>query len=199
MRKGVFLLLLLLLFLTACGATSAEERAAKVQESLGAMTAYRTEVKADIPRETETLHYAFSIEHDGEETAVTLIEPQLLAGVTATLTDGALQLSYDGVVLDAGTAGKNVSGVNCAPLFLRAMAEGYVLRSSLEDFGGEEALFILCESECSGEVLNYHGYFSADGVPLYGEIEKNQEIIAFMEFTNFTTYDTIPSNDNAAA
>lgn len=197
MKKSAILLLVLLL--TACAETSAERRAAELQEALLAMPAYRAEVKADLPRETETLHYAFTVEHDGEETVVTLTEPELLADVTATLTDGALRLSYGGVVLDAGTAGENVSGVNCAPLFLRAMAEGYVLRSAIEEFADEEkALFLVCESECSGEVLNYRGYFAADGTPLYGEIEKNEEIIAFLEFTNFKTYDTMASNTDAA-
>ncbi len=198
MRKGMILLLCLLL--TACGETSAEQRAEQVQESLAAMSGYRAEVKADLPRGEETLHYAFAIEHDGEETTVTLIEPQMLEGVSAVLTDGALTLTYDGLVLDAGTAGEGVSAVNCAPLLLRAAAEGYVLRASVEAFGEEEdALFLLCESECSGEVLNYHAYFSAEGTPLYGEIEKNQEIIAFMEFTNFSPYDTMPLNTDAAA
>ncbi len=198
MRKGCILLLCLLL--TACGETSAEQRAAEVQESLAALTGYRAEVRADLPREEETLHYAFTVEHNGEETTVTLIEPQLLEGVSAVLTDGALTLTYDTLVLDAGTAGEGVSAVNCAPLLLRAAAEGYVLRASFEPFGEEEkALFLLCESECSGEVLNYHAYFSAEGAPLYGEIEKNQEIIAFMEFTNFTSCDTMPLNADAAA
>jgi len=198
MRKGYILLLCFLL--TACGETSAEQRAEQVQESLAALSGYRAEVKADLPREDETLHYAFAIEQDGEKTSVTLTEPQLLEGVGAVLTDDALTLTYDGLVLDAGTAGEGVSAVNCAPLLLRAAAEGYVLRAAFEDFGEEEdALFLLCESECSGEVLNYHAYFSAEGVPLYGEIEKNQEIIAFMEFTNFTSCDTMFLNTDAAA
>ena len=63
----------------------------------------------------------------------------------------------------------------------------------------EEVLFLVCESECSGEVLNYRAYISPQGAPLYGEIEKNQEIIAFMEFTNFSPCDTMASNTDAAA
>ena len=200
MRKLLLPLLFSLFLLTACAGETAQERAAALQESLVAMEGWSAEVKVDLPREEETLHYAFSIESEGDEATLTLTEPETLAGVTAHLADGALKLSYGTLVLDAGTAAEGVSGVNCAPLMLRALAEGYVLRASVESFGGEEeALALVCESECSGEVLNYRAFVSSQGIPLYGEIEKNQEIIAFMEFTNFTPYDTMASNTDAAA
>ena len=200
MRKLFLPLLFSLFLLTSCAKEDARSRAAALQESLAAMEGWSAEVKVDLPCEGETLHYAFSIESGGDEATLTLTEPQTLAGVTAHLSGDALKLSYGTLVLDAGTAAEGVNGVNCVPLMLRALAEGYVLRASVEPFGGEEeALFLVCESECSGEVLNYRAYVSPLGVPLYGEIEKNQEIIAFMEFTNFTACDTMAENTDAAA
>lgn len=199
MRKFLLLLLFSVFLLTACAGEDAEDRAAALQESLAGMEGWCAEVKVDLPREDETLHYAFSLESKDGDAVLTLTEPQTLAGVKAYLTDGALSLSYDTLVLDTLTSAEGVNGANCALLFIRALSEGYVLRADIEAFGGEEeVLCLVCESECSGEVLNYRAYVSSHGTPLYGEIEKNQEIIAFLEFTNFTPYDTMLSNTDVA-
>ncbi len=194
MRKSMLIgWLCLALMLVSCGGDGVQERTQELQQKLAAVEGYTAEVKVDIPRAEETLHYALEISCEGEDVSLTLTEPEMLAGITAQLTGDELKLVYDGLVLDAGTVSPSVSGMNCVPQLLCAMEEGYVLRASRETFEDEEdALYLVCESECSGELLIYRAYFTDEGKPLYGEIEKNEEIIAFMEFTNFTMCDTMP-------
>ena len=52
--------------------------------------------------EEENVRYTLRFDADAEETKVTVLAPELLAGVTAHLAADTLKLEYDGLVLDAG-------------------------------------------------------------------------------------------------
>ena len=56
----------------------------------------------------------------------TVMAPEELAGLSATVTGEKLLIQYDGPALAAGV-GDTVSPANCIPYLLRALAEGYVL------------------------------------------------------------------------
>ena len=202
MRKFAALALsgLLLLSLPACRPRENEARAEELRGRYAALTAYTAAAEVVLPREEGDARYTLRFDADGEETRVTVLAPELLAGVTARLSTDALKLEYDGLVLDAGGAVEGLSAVNCVPLALRAAGGGYLLEQNEETFGDtEHALRLSLESEASGSTLRYTIWFAPDGAPLYVEIAENEEVAAFMEFTSFAFCDTIAPDGSTAA
>ena len=122
MKKLAALLLsaLFLLPLTACRTKETASRAETVQERYAALTSYTAAAAVELADEEENVRYTLRFDADAEETKVTVLAPELLAGVTAHLAADTLKLEYDGLVLDAGGTPGGVSAVTCVPLALRA-------------------------------------------------------------------------------
>ena len=186
MKKLLGYLLPLMLLLTACGGEAGVDRVAEVQTLYASLRGYAAEVKIDIPREDETLHYTLSLTKDGDALSARVLAPDALKGITAHIDGDALALEYDGIVLDAGTLNPKVSALSCVPLLLQAFPESYITAQSTERFGEQDALRVCFETDCGGEKLGCIVYFSAENAPLYAEIAENGKIILFAEFTNFT-------------
>ena len=184
MKKLAALLLsaLFLLPLTACRTKEIASRAETVQERYAALTSYTAAA--------------------AEETRVTVLAPELLAGVTAHLAADTLKLEYDGLVLDAGGTPGGVSAVTCVPLALRAAGEGWLTERSEEEIeygGGTVRALRLCfESEAGGETIRCTLWFGADDAPLRAEIAEKDKITAYMEFTSFAFCDTIAADESEA-
>ena len=155
MKKLAALLLsaLFLLPLTACRTKETASRAETVQERYAALTSYTAAAAVELADEEENVHYTLRFDADAEETKVTVLAPELLAGVTAHLAADTLKLEYDGLVLDAGGTPGGVSAVTCVPLALRAAGEGWLTERSEEEIeygGGTVRALRLCfESEAA--------------------------------------------------
>ena len=193
LKKILLSVTALALLLSGCGAKG-YDRTAQLQELYGVLQGYTAEIKVDIPRETETLHFALSLEKDGEKIEAQVLAPDALKGITARMDDESLSLVYDGVMLDAGTLCPRVSALTCVPLLLRSFPESYVTEQSTERFGEQDALRMCFETDCAGEKLGCVVYFSEENAPLYAEIAENGKIILFAEFTDFTFGDILPSD-----
>ena len=143
MKKLAALLLsaLFLLPLTACRTKETASRAETVQERYAALTSYTAAAAVELADEEENVRYTLRFDADAEEIKVTVLAPELLAGVTAHLTADTLKLEYDGLVLDAGGTPGGVSAVTCVPLALRAAGEGWLTERSEEEieYGGGTA------------------------------------------------------------
>lgn len=131
MKKLAALLLsaLFLLPLTACRTKETASRAETVQERYAALTSYTAAAAVELADEEENVRYTLRFDADAEETRVTVLAPELLAGVTAHLAADTLKLEYDGLVLDAGGTPGGVSAVTCVPLALRAARGGLADRA----------------------------------------------------------------------
>ena len=204
MRRLAALLLsaLLLLSLTACRTKETVSRAETVQARYAALTGYTAAAEVEIAGEEENMRYTLRFDADETDTKITVLAPELLAGVTAHLAADTLKLEYDGLVLDAGETPGGVSAVTCVPLALRAAGEGWLLEHSEEEiaYGGEtvRALRLCFESEANGETIRCTLWFDADDAPLRAEIAQKDKITAFMEFTSFAFCDTMAADESEA-
>ncbi len=73
-----------------------------MQERYAALTSYTAAAAVELADEEEERALSLRFDADAEETRVTVLAPELLAGVTAHLAADTLKLEYDGLVLDAG-------------------------------------------------------------------------------------------------
>ena len=193
MKRIYALLALFTLLLTGCAAEQTDARAETLQQKYAALSGCDARAAAAVVRDDETRQYTLDIAKDGDETRVTVLEPEALAGVTAVVSGDALSLEFDGMTLDAGSADERISAVNAADIVLRAAASGYVTERNTERYEDTDALRLCFETEQGGERLYVTAWFDAEDAPLYAEIERDGEVLAYLEFTDFVFHDIIPA------
>lgn len=177
-----FSLMAALLVLTGCsgGTEDSLALAEQVQQRFAAAESLCAEAEVTILRAEETLRYTLSVKAEGDERRVSVLSPQMLAGVTAVLTGDALRIEYDGTVLD-GAASEGVNAASCVPMFWQAAAKGSVAEHGRE----QDALRVTFLPEGGDGTVLLTGWFAGDGAPLRAEIEENGALCAQMEFTDF--------------
>ncbi len=129
MRKAlVSVLMIPLLLLAGCG-----EREAKLEKTFSdfrsslndaGSVAFRASLTVDTGG--AAADYTLDASYDGVTTRVTVAEPSLLAGVTATARRGEASVEYGGVVVGAGAlCGDGLTPVSAVPALMEALAGGY--------------------------------------------------------------------------
>lgn len=178
--------------LSACGAPRTDARAENLQRHYAETRGCTARAAVSVVRETETQRYVLSLSRADDQTRVTVVEPEALAGVSAVVGSGdELTLEFDGMALDAGSLDPRVSAVNAADILLRAAAEGWITERSYERYGDVEALRLCFETEQTGGKLLVAAWFDDGDAPLYAEIERDGEILAYLEFTEFQFCDIL--------
>ena len=132
----MYLAAALCLLLCGCGKKNAAEAQA-VQQRYAALTGAVAEAEIVSHPEGETRSFTVrcTCDRTKDTATTTVMAPEELAGLSATVTGEKLLIQYDGPALAAGV-GDTVSPANCIPYLLRALAEGYVLEvgeETLED------------------------------------------------------------------
>ena len=191
MKQLCALLALLALLLTGCAAGQTDTRAGDLQQKYAALSGCDASVLVAVVRDGETRQYTLDIVKDGDETRVTVREPEALSGVSAVVSGDALSLEFDGMALDAGSMDERISAVNASDIVLRAAASGYVTERNRERYEDTDALRLCFETEQGGERLYVTAWFDAEDAPLYAELERGGEVLAYLEFTDFVFHDII--------
>ncbi len=144
-------LLLLCLLLSACGDRAGEERfrefsdALAQQETLSFTAALRAEY------EDKTVEYTLRYEEGPEGALITVLSPELLAGIKARLAGDGAALEYDGLVIDTGDLdSRGLTPISALPALVETLRSGH-----LESYWTEEgrALFqLIADDELSAVV-----------------------------------------------
>ena len=105
MRKALLFAPMLLLLLTACGGGEKKEEdlTAQLQAQYAAVASATMEADITCHYEDEARQYTLLCAYTPQASTVTVLSPANLAGISATVEDGTLSLSYDGISLDAGS------------------------------------------------------------------------------------------------
>ncbi len=191
--KRILAALALAALLTGCAARETGSRAEELQKRYAETAGICARVEATVANGEERLRYTLAAERTDGETRVTVLEPEALADVSAVVRDDdALSLEYDGMVLSAGSTGETVSAANCVSIFLHAAAEGLVTERGVERAAETPDALRLCfETEHAGGKLLVTAWFGEDDAPLCAEIERDGEILAYLEFTDFSFGDIL--------
>ena len=199
MRKALLFALMISLCaaLAGCGGQAAEEEAEELQLRYQTLRAAETEAELTCHYGGEVRTYTLRCSYTPEESAVEVLAPEELAGISASLSGEEQTVQYDGVLLDAGIySGSEISPVWAVPSMLRAMGEGYPLESCRETLDGQDCLRVTFEMTGSGGAKRYYTvWLDEEGVPRRGEIALEETVAFAAVFTHFTTEET----DNGAA
>ena len=184
MKKIFASLLPLLLLLTACGDGQPTVENIQTQYAKLATADLAGKVTCHLNGETRSYELTCSVTTDGASTTVTA--PEELAGITATVTADGLTVTYDGTSLSAGDL-YDVCPANCLPYLLRAIADGYLLEQSTQEFNGTPCYRMALDTTAkSGEkVLCTVWIDESTLIPRYAEFAQDDKVIVTVEMTAF--------------
>ena len=134
------------LLLVGCSAQERADRAELLQKRYAEVDGFTARVEVAVARTDETLCYTLDVDRKAGETKLTVVAPEMLAGVGVTVSGEELKLGYDGLVLDAGSADPAVSAVNAADIVWQAIAGGWVTERGTEERDGAETLRLSFET-----------------------------------------------------
>lgn len=88
---------------------------------------------------------------DGE-TVLTVVKPDLIAGITARLKDGETLLEYDGAGLSVGALDEEgLSPISAVPALMKQITKGYMAQCRWDGDGESRLLRVRCRDPEKGE------------------------------------------------
>lgn len=142
--------------------------------------AFQAAVTADF--ETEILRFLLDCDTDAQgNVSFTLLEPETLAGITATVSKGGGKITYDGLSVDFGLLAQESIAPAAAPaLILDSWISGYILSA-----GETEGLYVVSyEQEFEGMLLEVESIFKNE-LPISAEICYNDRRILAVQISEF--------------
>ena len=144
MKKKASFLLALTVLLTGCTAQEPTEYIQSQYDKV-ASAEMEAEVTLHLPEENRTFTIACRYAAQGE-TTITILAPEELQGVTAVVEGEELTVSYEDMMLPAGTL-DTVCPANVLPFLLRQLAGGYVMAWGEENREGVDCCCLTLEDE----------------------------------------------------
>ncbi len=176
---------MLMLLLTACGGEE-KDPAAELQAQYANLTGAVMEAEVSCHYADEDRAYTLLCDYAPERSTVTVLSPANLAGISATVENGTLTLSYEDISLDAGGySAAAISPVAALPKLMQAAASGYVTEKSEETVGERPCLRLACDlPDDEGSV--YTTWFDQETLlPLRSEISAEGTVVFEVAWTRF--------------
>ena len=186
MRKAMLFALMLTLLLTACGGEEERDPASELQAAYAGLAAATLEADITCHYDDETRTYTMLCDYTPGSSTVTVLAPEDLAGISATVAEGALTLSYEDVSLDAGSySAAAISPVAALPKLMEAAAAGYVSQQSVEELEERSCLRLSCDLDGEEGDL-YTTWFDQETLlPLYSEISVDGVVVYQVAWSRF--------------
>jgi len=177
---------MLMLLLTACGGGEERDPAAELQQQYAAVGAATLEADVTCHYDDEVREYTLLCAYTPESSTVTVLAPANLAGISATVEEGTLTLSYEDISLDAGSySAAAVSPVAALPKLMEAAAAGYATEQSEEELGERKCLRLSCDlSDDTGTL--YTTWFDQETLlPMRSEISVDGAVVFEVAWSRF--------------
>jgi len=177
---------MLMLLLTACGGGEKVDPAAQLQEQYAALSAATMEADVTCHYTDEVREYTLLCAYTPAESTVTVLAPANLSGISATVADGKLHLSYDDISLDAGSySAAAISPVAALPRLMAAAGSGYLTEQSEETVNERPCLRLACDLPDDESTL-YTTWFDQETLlPLRSEITADGELVFEVAWNRF--------------
>lgn len=199
MRKALLFAPMLMLLLTACGGGGEKDPAAALQQQYAAVAEATMEADVTCHYEGEERTYTLLCAYTPAKSTITVLAPDNLAGISATLEGEELTLSYEDISLDAGSySAAAVSPVAALPKLMTAAASGYLTEQSEETVGERPCLRLTFDlSEEEGAV--YTTWFDQETLlPMQSEISVDGAVVFEVAWSRFEVNRTAAEQDQGS-
>lgn len=197
MRKRMCALMMIIPLLTSCstgkqgGKNSADELALTIRTEYLAMTACSAtmDITADYGQRVYEYTISMSWQKD-RETLLTVIEPEIIAGVTARIENGTGYLEFEGASLETGAIfADGLSPIEAVPAILNYILSGFIAECDFETVGESQQLWFCCRDPQSSPGTGTEAAFWFDSeshAVLKAEVYSEGYTVIQCNFTDFT-------------
>lgn len=184
--KLALMMILLPLLLVGCGGSENEAEEAALGFRTAFIAAGEAEARVNLRADYGDYVRDFTIDFsyvNGDQCTMTLVAPETIAGLTATLESGSAVLKYDGIELVTGTMyDSGLTPLDALPYMMEAWRGAVIEQCAYEKQDDTELLRI---SFNAGDNVVYTLW--ADGkTPVAAEIAASGTTFIFCEFETFT-------------
>lgn len=186
MRRIAAAALMMTLLLCSCKAeANAAQAALDIRSAMLASSLW--ELEANLRADYGEAVYDYTLQchftRSGPST-VTILSPNLIAGVTATVSDGGSSLSFEDVELDTGKLpNAQLTPMGALPAIAESWCTGYISSASYEKYDGQDCVAVTYLCGYGSEEVEYRTWFLRQGLtPVYGEIVSQGETVVFIDF-----------------
>ncbi len=196
MRKLMTCVLMMTLLLAGCGGQQAEsdspeQLATQIRGEYLSLAGWNGQVEVTAHYDQQVYTFTLDVQWRREgETVLTVVSPELLAGITARLQDGEGTLEYDGAGLSIGALdGEGLTPIAALPALMEQVCTGYIARCDWQEAGEERRLYLQCRDpeRAEGEGTQYELWLDPDTHALIqAEVSVDGTTRLALTFINFT-------------
>lgn len=182
-----------LLLLTSCGGEleqDAEQKAYALRETYTAMAGCEGTASMTADYGQRVYEYQMDFAWNREQgLTMTLLKPEIVAGVTARATEETSQLEFEGVMLETGPLGEDgLSPIAAIPQILTDMQEQYIAECCETMLDETPALQVTCRDPEAAAGTGRETVLWLDpesGALLQGELYEEGACVIFCQFDRF--------------
>lgn len=203
MRRRFACALMIILCLSACKAGGDNSEQLALTQRTNMLAAGRCFMTAELSADYgDRVHeYTLSCEYvRNGDSVVTVIKPDIISGVSASISSGDSTLRFQDVSLDTGSIGDSgITPIGTLPAFARAWESGYINTTCYETVGDTECLLVSYLVGYDREETEYRTWFDKETMtPVKGEIYENGSVVIQCSFTGFQYGTEEKDDDNGA-
>lgn len=180
LRLCLPLLLACCLLLSGCGDNAAETRYEDFAQSLREADTLSFTAVLRAEYEDKTVDFRLRYEQTGDEALVTVLEPELVAGIGVRVTEGGTALEYGDLVLDTGPLDDyGLSPMSAPSLLVRALRTGHL------ESVWSEGEYSLCQLILDDHLYAVVSFEPETMTPVRAELVSDGAVKAVCELTDW--------------
>lgn len=174
------LLLVFCLLLSGCGAGASKKQYEQFSQELSSQNSLSFTAQLRAEYEEKTVDFTLCYEADENGQTVTVLAPELIAGVKAHITAGNTALEYDGVRLDTGALDRyGLTPMSALPVLVDAMTNGHLDSRWQEE--GKSVFQLIANDHLSATV-----WFEAESMtPVRAELVSDGRVTVCCELSDW--------------
>lgn len=172
-------LLVFCLLLSGCGTRAAKKQYEEFSQTLEEKTSLSFVGELCAKYEDKSVEFTLQYQSDENGCTVTVLEPELLAGVSAHIAKDSTALEYDGMIIDTGELDSyGLSPMSALPVLVEAMMNGH-LDSHWEE-AGQTVLKLVLNDHLTASV-----WFDKEMIPTAAELISDGRVTVSCEISDW--------------
>jgi len=180
-RACIIALMISCLLLSGCGSKKLEKNYENFASELTGKDRLSFTAQLRAEYEDKTVDFTLDYSQDDSGCTVTIVEPQLISGITARISAENTALEYDGVLISIGDLDPyGLSPMSALPKLVETMKNGFL--ESVAQESGEIVYQLVLDDHFSASVWFKEGIM----VPVHAELVSDGRVRVYCDIKNWS-------------